>query len=110
MSGPYESMATKRRQRMQYFSLDHSFVYLAVSYCVRPTGRMGGPGEPGPEDCSGKGCRPENEASAREWPNSTCLVGVTASTDSYLPRGKGFPLATGVAAISIRLRPVRLAA
>jgi len=44
---------------MQYFSLDHSFVDLAVNYCVRPTGRMGGPGEPGPEDCSGKGCQPE---------------------------------------------------
>src|SRR5580700_11743780 len=52
-------MATKRRQTMQYFSLDHSFVDLAVNCCVRPTGRMGGPGEPGPEDCSGKGCQPE---------------------------------------------------
>jgi hypothetical protein len=29
---------------------------------------------------------------------------------SYLSTGKGFPLAMGVAAISIRLRPVRLAA
>src|SRR5580704_15582680 len=96
---------------MQYSSFHHSFVDLAARDGVRPTGRMRGPGEPGPEDCSGKGCRAETRDRPECGAILPALAGLTASHLALLigPQGQ-CPQATGVAAISVRLRPACLAA